>query len=221
MKAETKRNIIMYASIVFFGWMAWINFNPLLMTFSDVFIGEQEEEMPDPGETFQAPFAYDPSRSVDVSEGLPENNLGLDKPHRTDAEIINWLMIKIPESLSLSPDETIEQQNVRRAYFSTKGWQQLNSFLQKEGLNRYLDSKKYYIRGFMDSVPILINEGPLSGQYRWLFEAPVMISAIDKDLRDYQDEEANQKHFVIKIQVGRTSNEDADNGIIIERWTLR
>jgi hypothetical protein len=90
-------------------------------------------------------------------------------------------------------------------------------FYRKNGLTKVLESKKYYIRSFVQETPLLLNEGTVEGRYRWLYEVPVMISYMDRNMHGYKDVQPVSQTITLKIQVGRAADQSKD--ILIESWT--
>jgi hypothetical protein len=92
--------------------------------------------------------------------------------------------------------------------------------LQDSQIRKILDLKKYYMRSYSKDSPLLLNEGVSEGRYHWLFEVPVMVTYMDRAMKDYKTAKPTSQMLVIKIQVGRSA-QLPEAGMVIEHWTAR
>lgn len=181
-----------------------------------------KKEGPDPAQTLQAPFA-DPDAVVvdDAHEGLPENATPIHLSHRSDAAISEWVRKVIPDLLSYDADTYKKQYKVKSESFDKAGNAEYVKFLQDQNIIKSLSTGKYDVRCFVRDVPILMNEGPVGGRYRWLFQAKVMLSFIPKGLSDYKtvkDSDTITQEMVINLQAGRVPDVENEHGLLIEAW---
>jgi hypothetical protein len=178
----------------------------------------------DPMQTLQAPFAVDPKaetpdKPVDPnSVALPENNTPLDQPHRDNLEISGWLTTVLSETLTF--DQTKYQELIKEdeKYFTADGNAQYVKFLQDNNVIKVLDSGRYDVRSFVQGSPLLLNEGAVNGSYRWLYEVNLMVSYMERGVKDYKKLEPVNQLIVLTVQVGRVAGQKTGSGILIERW---
>lgn len=179
---------------------------------------------PDPAETLTAPFAEDAGANKIVKPALPENETSLEYPHRNAAQIGEWVVIAVSEAMTFEKQNYQQSINESSRHFSESGKQQYLTFLQDNSILRVLESGKFHIRSFVQETPVLLNEGPVEGRYRWLYEVPVMASYMDRNMKDYDraaspDQQPVNQRVSLTIQVGRTGSREPGKDIAIERWT--
>lgn len=179
-------------------------------------------------ETLQAPFAdvpegeeqkkYTTNEEV-MAVRLPENAVPLEKPHRQNAKISEYVGKMVSEAMTYSSDDYKQDMSTILELFDTQGKTQYQTFLQEKNIQKVLDSGRYHIRGFMLDAPLLLNSGPVGGRYRWLYEVPVMVSYMDRSAKDYKEADVTNQKIVVTLQVGRRTDIENLTGIVIETWS--
>jgi hypothetical protein len=177
---------------------------------------------PDPSRTLTAPFAEPQAPGQEkVEKGLPENAVPLDYPHRPSAQIGEWVTSAVSEALTFEQDNYQETLTTISKHFDATGKQQYTQFLADNNIIKVLDSKRYYVRGFVREIPLLLNEGAVDNRYHWLYEVPVMVSYMDRNMNGYKNAEPVNQQISLTIQVGRVPGQQTqqDMDIVIERWS--
>lgn len=177
---------------------------------------------PDPSETLQAPFAADPNTEGPAAApgtSLPVNAVPLDKPHRSVTTVGEWVQGVLPEIMTIAGADYKAELEKTAPYFDKIGRQEFMTFLQEKGIQRVLDSKRFHVRGFVQDVPFLLNEGELDGSYRWLFEIPVMVTYLDSSMVDYKNADPVSQRIILTVQAGRSHQAQNSEGLLIERWS--
>jgi hypothetical protein len=182
---------------------------------------------PDPSKTLVAPFAEPPAETTaaqpGANPGLPENSTPLDYAHRPNVQIGQWATIAVSEALTFDKDDYQQEIEEHAQHFEATGKQQYITFLQDNSLIRVLETHKFHVRGFVQEAPLLLNEGAVDGSYRWLFQVPVMVSYMDRNMKNYKNKTAEPVNQLITltIQVGRAKDLTPGKDIAIERWSGR
>jgi hypothetical protein len=187
--------------------------------FSTMF--DEKPEEPDPGKTLQAPFAYNPSRKIEAGQTLPENAVPLDISHRSPKEIGDWLMTAVSDALSFEIPQDGTKPVLKSQYFTPAGLKQFEDFLERTGIQKVLDARKYNLRSFVRQTPLMLNEGSVQGHYRWLFEVPVMVSYIEGSNFKYNNLEKKEpvnQAITLTLQVTRVKDGGGKEGVLIEIW---
>ncbi len=171
----------------------------------------------DPAKTLQAPFA---DVEDDAEKGAKNNNdaVPLNLPHRAMTDITKWVVTVTSEVMTFSGDYKTELE-VGTAYFDEGGRQQYDAFIEEKKILNVMASGKYDVRSYVRDTPILLNEGAVQGRYRWLYEVPLMISYLQRGVKDYKEVEAVNQNMVLRVQIGRSETAENDLGLQIERWT--
>lgn len=166
-----------------------------------------------PYETLQAPFAQDDAASPDA-DGTQKSE-DLSQPHRNDWEIAKWIAETTPLVMRLS--SSTDQDSALD--FSSNGTAQFKDFLAQQNITRALESGQYELHTVVDGKPQLLNEGNVSGRYRWLYEVTVMTTYLPRNLTTYKNTKPINQNFVLNIQVGRSTDAPQPHHILIEQFS--
>ena len=95
-------------------------------------------------------------------------------------------------------------------------------FMQDTKILQTLRDGQYKLQCIVESDPVLLNDGPAEGRYRWLYDVPVTITFLPKEMRSYQDQGQNpvSQRIIVRLQVGQVAQGGAE-GVMIESWTAR
>lgn len=175
---------------------------------------------PKPAKTLEAPFADREQIKNADKLARPEDSVAQDLPHRTAAQVADWVTTKTSEALTYTDaDYRLDLAKIQKD-FTPEGYQQYTSFLASTELQPLITSGNYSLRSYVTETPLLLNKGPVNGGFKWLYEVTLIVSHMDRTVTNYKGSKAdpiNQK-IVLNIQVGRTTDKNADNGIVIEHW---
>ncbi len=180
---------------------------------------EQRKKGPQPEDTLRAPFA-DPEIANETSPELPVNAVPLDKPHRNDALIGEWVATIVTESLATNNREFEAHLRTVRPHFTTAGFENFRQFMMSEDIQELLKARNLEMHNFVKDRPFLLNSAALQGRYRWLFEIPVVLTFLPPDVHDYKRQKPLNKEYTFHIQVGRAGEGHQDIDILIERWDI-
>lgn len=194
----------------------------------EIFFPHLKEKGPDPSETLQAPFA-DPDAVIDApssSGQFNENATPINLPHRINTEIAEWLEAKVSDLLTYQAEGYQDQYKAKVMPLMTKpAMAEYVKFLQENNIVTSLKSGAYDVRGFVQDVPVLVNEGEVGGRFRWLFQVKVMVSFVKSGLKSYRDvgngQENVTKEYIATVQIGRVEDAGNPDGVLIESWTAK
>lgn len=144
-----------------------------------------------------------------------DTNVGLDKAHRSQSELIEWLTETTASALAFAPGKTAEKLLVLRPLFSEAGYKAYTDFLTALGFGPALESKTLALGAIVDSAPLLIAQGNSTGRYAWAYEVPVVLSMPGKP-----GEPVASKSITLRIQFGRSAKGVPPHGVLIENWQL-
>lgn len=166
-----------------------------------------------------APFAETLTSDVPEEGGI--KSLPMDKAHRSPSEMRNWTSVAISEVMSLDGASLQNRLQEVRSYFTAAGFKQYEAYLDESGLAESLTSKALRASAYVEQEPLQLNEGAVKGVYRWLYQAPVTISYIPSNVRQYNSKvEAVNKKVNVRIQIRRVSLPDDPDAMQIESWTV-
>ena len=181
----------------------------------------------DPQRTLVAPFADKPAQpaqsgaAITVPKELPTNFIPLDSPHRNTQQIAQWVTSAVGQALAFDKNNYAATLQANLQNFDQSGGDQYTQFLTSDNIMSILQTNRYYVRSFVQDTPVLLNQGPIDGRYHGVFEAPVMISYMDRSAKGgYKNgaQPVNQL-YTITVQIGRMSDGTPGKDVIIERWS--
>lgn len=170
-----------------------------------------------PGDT--APFSE--LLIEDNSNSLLPNQLDLplEKPHKTDKELKNWLSMVVSESFSFDKNNFSDASKNIRPYFTESGLRQYGGYLKSSGIMDSIKSNDYRMRAFVDGPPLLIENMAIKNIYRWKYQVPVSIGFSPR-LPLNSPEITNRKLDII-VQVRRLKRGDDPSVVAIESWEVK
>ena len=175
------------------------------------------DEGPGPEETLIAPFD---TRPAVTDSGVKDGGaVSLEKQHRSTEEVIRWVEGAVSEVTTFDENDYQKTLRDRQGYFDQAGQQQYIKFLQSAGVAKVLNSNQYYVRSFVEDIPLLLNEGVVEGRYRWLFQVPITLTYMDRAMVDYKESDPVSQRMSVTLQVGRSASAVDAEGIAIETWS--
>lgn len=182
----------------------------------------------DPTQTMRAEFAPPPqgdaaadANTAPAKVTLPEDHIPLDRAHKDNDELGQWLMMALAESLTFSQGDINAVLTKTRFYFDDAGYAQYTAFLRESAIQQSLQSGRYTVHAFAQEKPLMLNQGAVDGRYRWLLEIPVMVSFIERGAKDYKKIKPVNKNFIFLVQIGRLPPKEGHSAVVIERLTLK
>lgn len=168
------------------------------------------------GRTYALP-EYDPN--ADLDEG---RDLG--KPHRRPDDLATWLVRATSEIFTVDYQGYDKHMAHLATGMSETGLAEFQKFMVDSKILPELQTQSVELRGYVEEAPLLLNEGPLNGRYRWLFEMPVTVTFVPRGLdtyRNIQNPSENSLRFIVQAQVGRVEKGPSEDNVVIETWRVR
>lgn len=171
-----------------------------------------------PGET--APFSE--LLVEDNSNSLLPNQLDLplEKAHRTDKELKNWLNAVVSEALTFDKLSFSTTSKEIRPYFTDAGLKQYGNYLRSSGLIQSIKNNDYRMGVFIDSPPLLIQNMPIQNVYRWKYQIPISMSLSPRRIAKAGADTLSRK-LMITVQIRRLKQGDDEGAIAIESWEVK
>ena len=178
---------------------------------------------PSPSETLRAPFADEDAVIEELdSEGNVESTSPLDIRHRPNSIITKWVLKVVPMLLTYKTDTYEAEYGDKVSSFSKVGVNEYVKFLQEKNILKTLKTGRYDVTGIIQDYPVVINEGPVDGSYRWLYQMNVMVTYMDAGIvtRNGNDNTITQE-LVVTTQIGRSRDASNEHGVVIETWDVK
>lgn len=154
---------------------------------------------------------------------LPEQRfLPLEKPHRTNKELQNWLSMVISESLSFDKQSYLGVSKNIRPYFTNSGFRQYLTYLKSAGIIDSVKTNNYRISVYVENPPLLQNSLAIDGVYRWLYQLPVTVSFLPRGTSNlgYGNKNMVNRKLTLNVQIRRVKRPDNPNAVEIESWSV-
>ena len=184
-----------------------------------------KEEGPDPKRTLMAPFA-DQDAVLDELDPTGNKELAqpLDQRHRPNTVIAQWVQMIVPALVTYNSGDYEQEYAEKIKSFSKVGAEEYVAFLQSKSIIKTLKTGRYNVSGIVQDYPIVINEGPVDGRYRWLMQVNVLVTYLDGNMTRYsraQEGDTITQEFVLTMQLGRVRGADNEHGLLIETWNVK
>lgn len=179
----------------------------------------------DPSATLVAPFADSTATPAAPGERnlmrLSTNTAPLDQPHRSSADLGEWLTQAVSETLSFNSDNYKENMKLLTKGMNADALAQYDAWVNS-GILAVLQNNGMQLNGSVEEKPFLVNEGPVAGRYRWLFEVPVLISFIPRGSTGLDKQpSASDRKLLLTIQIGRVAESQLPDHVMMESWTVQ
>ena len=158
------------------------------------------------------------------AQGNPQDITPLHLRHRPNTTITRWVQETVPVVLSYKAQNYQAQYKDKTGYFSPAGAKAYLAFLKEADFLKTLKTGRYDISGFVRDYPVILNEGPVAGRYRWVYKMNIMVTYMPggaKNYTDIKDGGAVSKKFTVTAQIGRSKAARGDHGIVIETWDVK
>lgn len=176
-------------------------------------------EVSQPEQGTVAPFSATLQAQTPTTSGFQA--LPLEQPNRTSRELQEWVSMAVSEVLTLDAVQYETQLSQGKGYFTDDGYTQFVSYLNDSTLFDILKNGDLKTSVFVETPPLLLNDGPVGGVYRWLYDVPVTISYIPRTITNYtKTTDAQVRRVNVRVQVGRIDDPAAPEAVRIESWVV-
>jgi hypothetical protein len=157
------------------------------------------------------------------NDTLPVNrSITAAEPHRTPRELSRWVSESVSNIMTLDAQNFEQQVQNVAPYFSTGGYAEFQTYLQQADLKNVLTMSDLKANVIVEQNPLLLNSGPVSGSFRWLYEVPVTVSYTPRTQKELKPSDGNisSRKLNIRMQLGRYDAAKNDEGVQIESWSV-
>lgn len=173
-----------------------------------------------PYETLQAPFSDLSEDVVNPIALTPDEvivSTRFDMPHRLLSDVADWLSNTMAEVMTFNTADFNDSLSNTEKYFDANGRALYLKFLEDNNLMKILEQNDFFIKTFVQDTPLLLNQGLVGDHYRWLFEIPILISYVDRNMVSYRNADVTTQEFTMRVQLAR-SPQATDFGVVIDQW---
>lgn len=143
--------------------------------------------------------------------------------HLSGTEITAWTQDTVSDVLSFAPDTYATRINGFKKYFATSGWQAYADYVIRNNLPTIVRKQGFTVNAIVKDPPRVLKEGSTSGVYRWLVEAPIVLSLSHSDSKGQtRVVPSTTRQTKITIQIARVGEgQGGPEGLLIENWFSR
>jgi len=105
----------------------------------------------------------------------------LSLPHRTKTEILMWTEQTVAGLMSFGHTNLYEHFEEIKPKFVESGWNDFMAYINKAGLQRYVQEKRYRLVTVVNGPTYVHREGAIGGVYRWEVRVPLLFSFYKTD----------------------------------------
>lgn len=173
-----------------------------------------------PGDT--APFVGNLTSEVSQESLAESQTLPLDKAHRTDRELKEWIMTAISEAMFFEANTYDQIKGQVSDYFTASGMKQYDDYLRSSGILDNITKNNSRMSIFIEDSPLLLNSLEIDGVYRWLYRMPLTISFIPRNTTTLQAGRNNivNRKMNLQIQLRRVRLPHNPDAVQIESWEM-
>ncbi len=161
------------------------------------------------------------------TDNYGEKALSYDQKHISDQELLSFVSDHVAELFNIEGGMIEAVIKAQKPHFDDNGLKHFINFLKRENLSSL--NTQYYttISTIITEQPILLNQAPLDGSYRWLVETTIMISLHNNNTEAakyssaqkeklFKDLKLNKKEYIIQMQIRRDPTATNPHQILIE-----
>ena len=184
----------------------------------------EKDNGPKPEDTLVAMWADPDVKPLSGEErgdaSLPVNKIPLEKPHRTQRYIAEWLTQHVGNALDLRKDKISKLNTAIGPSFTPTGLEEYKAFGKDTNIfSAVFHGDKTTLATYSKSSPLFIAGGPVGGVYEWTYELEMVLNLVKGELKQYKGNTAEQQHkdvfFCVTV---KRVNEAMPDGIQIDHW---
>jgi hypothetical protein len=142
----------------------------------------------------------------------------LANPHRSSEEMVSWSQNKAIDAMSFTPAEFNAQLMEVKKFFTPRGWAEYATWMRDSRLAEMVRQQRYAVSTIVNGDASITNSGSAEGSYHWIVDVPVIVTFLRPGDEDAQP--INGGKFRLTLQVGRITQKEGDDGLVIEGWKV-
>ena len=152
----------------------------------------------------------------------------LSNPNQSSDEIMAWVREMATDVLSFTPQETRPPQDGKgtskfekiKPFFAANAWNDYGRYLKESRFLDMVTRSQYNASTIIDGDMVVVSSGALAGAYRWVIQAPLLITFHSVNSRG-EVQPVTSGHFQLVMQVGRTKADKGKDGLMIDSWKMQ
>lgn len=146
-----------------------------------------------------------------TADGRLVRMVALAQPNLSDAALLSWVAQSATETMTFGFHDYKQRLQNASSYFTRKGWESFTQALQSSRIIEAVEARQQVVSAVPGSAPVIVQEGVVNGQYRWVVEMPLVVT--------YKSGSSSRPDSMrIRLTVVRVPTLDSPSGIGIEQW---
>ncbi len=146
-----------------------------------------------------------------TADGRLVKMVALAQPNLSDAALLSWVAQSATETMTFGFHDYKQRLQESSSYFTRRGWESFTQALQSSRIIEAVEARQQVVSAVPGSAPVIVQEGVVNGQYRWVVEMPLVVT--------YKSGSSSRPDSMrIRLTVVRVPTLDSASGIGIEQW---
>lgn len=147
-----------------------------------------------------------------TSDGRLVRMVPLGQPNLSNAALLSWVAKAATETMTFGFHDYRIRLQEASTYFTRRGWESFTKALQDSSVIDAVENRKQVLSAVPGSAPVVVQEGVVNGQYRWVVEMPLIVT--------YKSGSSSRPDsMMVRLTIVRVPTLDNPNGVGIEQWT--
>ena len=146
-----------------------------------------------------------------TSDGRLIRMVPLSQPNLSDAALLSWVAQAATETMTFGFHDYKARLQDSSKFFTRQGWESFTQALQASRVIEAVEARQQVLSAVPGSAPVIIQEGVVNNQYRWVVEMPLVVT--------YKSGSSSRPDsMLVRLSIVRVPTLDNASGVGIEQW---
>lgn len=146
-----------------------------------------------------------------TSDGRLIRMVPLSQPNLSDAALLSWVAQAATETMTFGFHDYKARLQDSSKFFTRQGWESFTQALQASRVIEAVEARQQVLSAVPGSAPVIIQEGVVNNQYRWVVEMPLVVT--------YKSGSSSRPDsMLVRLSIVRVPTLDNPSGVGIEQW---
>lgn len=146
-----------------------------------------------------------------TADGRLVRMVPLNQPNLSDAALLSWVAQAATETMTFGFHDYKRRLQDSSQFFTRRGWESFTQALQSSRIIEAVEARQQVISAVPGSAPVIVQEGVINNQYRWVVEMPLVVT--------YKSGSSSRPDsMIIRLTIVRVPTLDNPSGVGIEQW---
>jgi intracellular multiplication protein IcmL len=135
----------------------------------------------------------------------------LDQPNMDTPALLSWVAAAASDVMTFNYTDYQRRLQQSSKHFTKVGWETFAAALQRSRIIDSVTAQNQMVSAQPKTAPVLIQEGPLGGKYRWVVSMPLIVN--------YKGQTASRQDTLqLSLVIERVAALENPNGVGIAQW---